>query len=293
MACIVFSVMYNWLMSINTNIPDHRRQTWLKSINWDKNRTEHTGEGVAIAVIDTGVDSSVEEYKDNIIEEISTVDYKDKGNTEHGSAVSSIIVGSPKYDKGVLGVATSASITSIDVTNDENGIVEVENLIKGIEIAADRDVDIINISIGCIDDSKELREAVDYAYNKGIIIVASAGNYMTNECLYPAAYDNVIAVGSLNKKGEIESPQVSKKSSMIYLPGTNIVASTGKNNYVGTYGTSFSCAICTGLVALIIESGEGQYSADDILMYFKDKGIIKGIDFVTTLEQLSRLIVSK
>lgn len=131
-------------------VPEHRRESWLKDINWNENRIDYSGKGITIAVIDTGIDNTVDEYKNNIVEELSVVNNKDKGNTEHGTAVTSIIVGYPKSPKGVLGVATGSSIISIDVTNDENGIVEVDNMIAGIEKAIERNVDIINLSVGCL-----------------------------------------------------------------------------------------------------------------------------------------------
>lgn len=265
-------------------IPKHRIQRWLKNIQWDQERQLYSGKNIKIAVIDTGVDTDVDELENKITKTVSvaTEDSKEDDN-EHGTAISTIIAGNPKNDKGVLGVAPGASIVSIDVTNNSDGTVALDNLIKGINLAIEEKVDIINISIGISETSKELENTINNAFKKGIIVVAACGNYMDGDILYPAKYPNVISVGSINKKGDIQSPKNYTESSVIYLPGENVVTAIGKQRYSGAYGTSFSTAICTGIIALVLEK-RSDISGEDVVAYFNGKSQFDNVNVKQVLD---------
>ncbi|MFQ9515171.1 MAG: S8 family peptidase [Eubacterium sp.] len=254
----------------------HRRQWWLKSINWDHDRDTYTGRGITVAVVDTGVDENTVEIKDKIKKEISVLDSEDKGDTTHGTAVCGIIAGTSFTSKGVSGIADNVSIISVDITNDKEGIIEVDDLVEGIQIAIDHKVDIINISVGCLENSEKLKNVVNEAMHNDIIVVASAGNYMEDSILYPAAYDSVIAVGGVDKDGERISPVGKLKKSIVYLPGESIVAPIGNGKYAGCEGTSFSTAMCTGLIALLLEKNNDKES---VIEYMKKINLKKTMDF--------------
>lgn len=139
----------------------------------------------------------------------------------------------------------------MNITNNE--YVEEKNLIKGINLAIKNDVDIINISVGIKENSPELYKSIKKAYDSNIVIIASAGNYMKDDVLYPAAYEEVLAVGSYDKKGNVISPK-NIMNSVIYLPGKNISTCISNDKYAGVQGTSFSTAILTGIIAIIKEN---------------------------------------
>ena len=82
--------------------------------------------------------------------------------------------------------------------------------------------DVINMSFGLMEDSIALKEAIDYAAGKGVIIVAAVGNDGTEELCYPAAYDNVIGVGSVDKNEGVSSVSQHNKSVFITAPGVHI-----------------------------------------------------------------------
>lgn len=128
------------------------------------------------------------------------------------------------------GIAFSANLISIDVTNQSDGIVDVKDLVKGINVAIKYNVDIINISIGCLVGDNDLEKVIKKALDKNIIIIASAGNYIKNDILYPSKYEGVVAVGSLSKKGKILYPRGETKKKIIYLPGEKNVSAIGNNN---------------------------------------------------------------
>lgn len=190
-------------------------------------------------------------------------------------AICGIIAGEAKGDSQAMGIAKDSKIISIDVTDDKNGIVQIEHLIKGLNYAIGKKVDIINVSVGCLKESKELKSVIDEAIDQDIIVIASGGNYMENNVLYPAKYDDVICVGAVDKDYNILSPRGKLNKKVIYFPGKNIVAPVGGNHYAGCNGTSFSTAICTGLTALLLEKNNDKSTLKDYLT---------GIDFINNID---------
>lgn len=264
-ACIILTLimLFVFLFTIlKDDTPKHRMQWWLSELNWDTHRT-YSGKEIKIAIIDTGIDTTHKDLTNTTIEEFDIATdsaQKKKGSLSHGTAVAGIISAYPNNSKGVLGIAPKASIVSIDVTDNENGLVDPGILAKAIELSIEKHVDIINISVGTLTGKKELKEAVTHALDKGIIVIASAGNYMKNDVLYPAKYEGVIAVGSKTKLNNIISPSTEvKNKSIVYLPGDHIVTTVEGNSYFSAYGTSFSAAIMTGITALILEKNPVRF----------------------------------
>lgn len=250
-------------------VPNHRLQWWLEEIEWDENRTDISGKNIRIAVIDSGVDIKHSDIKDSIEKNIkvSRLDKSFVDDNSHGTGVIAVICGSCKNENGVLGVSPDSKIISIDVTDASDGTVEEKNLIEGITVAINEKVNLINISMGIKNDSKELHDAIKKAFSAGIIIIASAGNYMESDVLYPAAYPEVICVGSKNKKNEMMSPRSVAEKTIIYLPGEHISSATTNNGYKSFSGTSISTPILTGIISLMLENNP-DITQKDIYDYF-------------------------
>ena len=259
----------------------HRRQSWLNTINWDENRLDYTGKNIRIAIIDSGIDMEVKELSGKIKNEKNIADISNYNDKKHGTAVASIIAAESSSEKQVEGIAPDVSIVSIDVTNQEDGIVEVSDLAEGINEAISNGVDIINVSVGCTEDNENLKQAVENAINNNVIIIASAGNYTQDNILFPSKYDGVLSVGSLNKKGEILYPKEVTDKKVLYFPGEKIVAAIGNNKYSGCEGTSFSNAICTGLVALLLEKKNDKKA---VKRYLEEIDYTNSLDFVKIIE---------
>ena len=260
----------------------HRRQSWLSNINWDEKRLDYTGKNIRIAIIDSGIDTEIRELSGKVEIEKSIVAKSKHNDKKHGTAVASIIAGESDSEKQVEGIAPDVSVISIDVTNQKDGIVDVDDLAKGINEAIDGNVDIINISVGCTKDNENLKSSVKKAIDNNIIIVASAGNYTKNNILYPSKYEGVLSVGSLNKKGEILYPKELIDKKVLYFPGEKIVAAIGDNKYSGCEGTSFSNAICTGLVALLLEKKNDKNA---VKKYLEEIEYLNGLDFVKIIDE--------
>lgn len=175
---------------------------------WDLTR----GEGVVVAVIDTGV--AYENYRDKLKRYYQAPDLKGtcfvqgydfinndshpNDDNSHGTHVAGTIAQSTNNLLGVAGIAHRACIMPVKVL-DKNGKGTDFDVAEGIYYAADHGAHVINLSLGGPGSSTTLEDAVKYAYSKGVTIVAAAGNEGNtyNRPMYPAAYDAyVIAVAA-------------------------------------------------------------------------------------------------
>lgn len=266
----------------------HRLQWWLEAINWDiQQRTNDlSGKGVLIAVIDTAIDSLHPDLEGKIVEQHIVEGMTEEQRFEHGTAVVGVICASPSNKDGVLGVAVDAKILSIIISG--NTEAQVESLIKGIEYAITKSVDIINISAGINENNSKLQSAIDDAYNAGIVIVAASGNDLYGTKLYPANYENVISVDSVDPNGK---KLYGENGGSIFLPGGNIVTTYSSKDepkkYVSYSGTSMSAPMLSGIVALILEQNS-NISNKDIVGYFRD---YQNIEFntVKVLEDFDKI----
>ncbi len=249
---------------------NHRLQWWLTDIGWDEGDRVPAinGEGVVIAVIDSGIDATHPDLEGRIIEEHRVDGIGYAVNYEHGTAVAGIICAKPSNKEGVLGVATGAKIISIDISDEPT--TDAEKLIEGIEYAVSKDVDIINISEGIAEENPELKAAIDRAYEEGIIIVAASGNDISGEILYPAKYEHVLSVNSYAPDGQRPFGSDGKS---VYLPGGDIVTTHSSvyvpRKYISYTGTSVSSPILTGVIALVLQQAP-NVTREDIYGYFTD-----------------------
>ena len=266
----------------------HRLQWWVEAINWDsQSRINNlSGKDVLVAVIDTAIDETHPDLDGKIIDKYVTKDVKNEKRMEHGTAVAGIICASPNDENGVLGIATEAKILSIVIS--ENNEAKVDALIEGVEYAIEKDVDIINISATMLQNDSKLEQAINDAYNKGIIIVAAAGNNLYGVNTYPAAYENVISVNSVDSKG---SKIYTGGTESVYLPGGNIVTTYSSiyesKKYVSYSGTSMSAPMLTGVIALILERNPGIANVD-VIEYFKNYHSLK-FDTLSILKDFDKL----
>jgi subtilisin family serine protease len=161
---------------------------------WDIN----TGQQAIVAVIDTGIDFNAPDMANTA--HLPGYDFhnNDSDPTDdqgHGTHVAGTIDQSTNNGTGVAGIAYQARLLPVK-TLGANGEGSYENIIKGIVYAVDQGAQVINMSLAGKNDSQILREAMQYAHNRGVVVVAAAGNH-SGPVEYPAAYDDyVIAVAA-------------------------------------------------------------------------------------------------
>jgi serine protease len=162
---------------------------------WDKS----TGSGVIVAVIDTGVNpNGYDGFGDRLILGRSFVWYTNSSSDDcfHGTHVAGTIGEETNNLIGCAGIAFDANILAVKVLN-RWGVGYTSSIIDGIRWAVDHGADVINLSFGSSSSSLIEESAINYAYDNGVVICASAGNDGEEGVLYPAAYENCIAVGAV------------------------------------------------------------------------------------------------
>ena len=256
---------YEYQMLEVPNDPEYRKQWNFRNINVEPAWDQTKGAGITIAVIDTGV-SQVPDLK--LTKFVAGYDFvNDREKTEddngHGTHVAGIIAQSTNNGYGVAGIAHLANIMPLKVLSADGGGT-VADIAEAIKFAADRGADVINLSLGGGGASQLLEQAIAYAYNKGVVIVAAAGNENLNGASYPARYPKVIGVTATDLE-DAKAPYGNYGAGVdLAAPGgtdTNkilqntIDPSTGESVFVGFQGTSMAAPHVAGVAALIKASG--------------------------------------
>jgi len=173
----------------------------------------------------------------------------------HGCAVSGIITANVDNGIGIAGIAPNTSLLPLRVL-DANGVGTYADVISAIYEAVSSGADIINLSLGGQNHSQMLEQAVNYAIDNGVDVVAGTGNTGTQGVFYPAKYPNVIAVGSHDVNGTRSSFSTYGNEIDTLAPGEDILTTTINGDYGYFSGTSMAVPHVTGLLALSRTSGQ-------------------------------------
>lgn len=231
------------------------------------------GKGVTVAILDSGVNDHIALNGGNgHVTNVALTELAD-GSEQlgHGTAVASIISGDHRLTPGV---SPAADILSIRIT-DAEGSSDSFTLAEGILTAADAGAKVINISMGSYGDSAVVEEAVQYALERGSIIVASSGNEGLDAIAYPAAYEGVIAVGAVEANGEHLDFSNSGDSLDVVAPGYQVNAAWGDEQLTSFSGTSASAPFISGAIAAAMSENphmSAQQAADLVLRVTNDAG---------------------
>jgi minor extracellular protease Epr len=198
------------------------------------------GDGINVAALDTGV---LEKEGLEHIERISLVD--DPANEDkkmHGTMVATILGSHNTLSPGLIPNSHVTSIKIFDETNE----ADISTFLEGINLAIEKNAHIINMSLGTAKDFPLLHEAVKAAAKQNILLVASVGNDSGKKAItYPAAYDEVIAVGAINAKKKRASFSNTGASLEFVAPGEKLLGL----NHKYYSGTSFAAPYVTSLLA--------------------------------------------
>ncbi|MEO8369188.1 MAG: S8 family serine peptidase [Candidatus Solibacter sp.] len=135
-----------------------------------------------------------------------------------------------------------------------DGSATISQIVAAIYYAVDHNADVINMSFSVTQDSPALREALEYAASKGLVLVASAGNDGQATQVWPAAYATVMGIASTNNQ-KIRSLFSNYGNSLVTLaaPGEGIITLYPKEHYAQVWGTSFSAPMVAGAAALLLD----------------------------------------
>ncbi|MBD8027295.1 S8 family peptidase [Ureibacillus sp. Re31] len=232
------------------------------------------GEGIVVAVIDTGIETDHPDLKDQIIDGRNfTSDYDGEptifeDNNGHGTHVSGTIAASLNND-GVVGVAPKAKILSLKaLTGDGSG--EYEWIINAINYAVewrgpqDERVRVISMSLGGPEDVPELHEAIKKAVSQNVSVVVAAGNEGDNsedtfEYSYPGKYNEVIQVGAVDHNLTLAPFTNNNEEIDLVAPGVEVVSTYPGKKYASLSGTSMATPHIAGAIALLINLSEKEF----------------------------------
>ena len=252
------------------------------------------GKGTVVAIIDTGV--AFEDYKDKkgtyhrvpdlaqtkFVKGYDFIDNDEHADDDngHGTHVAGTIAQSTNNKLGVAGIAHKAGIMPLKVLN-RYGYGNIADISEAIVFAADHGAHIINMSLGGGGESQLMREAIEYAYKKGVTIVCAAGNAGRNRASFPAAYPYAIGVSSVGPDGELAPYSNYGKGINIAAPGGNTKAKLEngilqntigrmdptKDGYEYFQGTSMASPHVAGVAALLVSVGvKDPAKIEDILL---------------------------
>lgn len=238
------------------NDPLYAQQWNLAKINapaaWD---VSQGGYG-PIAVIDTGIDAAHSDLSGEVEAGYNFVD--NTSNTAddngHGTHVAGIIAATTNNNNGIASIGYKGLLMPVKVL-DSTGSGTYANLASGIIYAADNGAKIINMSLGGSSASSTLQSAVNYAEQKGVIIVAAAGNNGNSAAVYPADYPGVIAVSATDTNDNLASFSSYGPDITVSAPGVNIVSTYNTGGYATMSGTSMASPEVAGLLGLALSHG--------------------------------------
>jgi thermitase len=208
------------------------------------------GKCVPVAVLDTGIDASLDQLKGKVVQEISyTSDRCIDTLNGHGTAIAGIIAGT-MGNSSLTGIACNCSLMDVQVAEND-GSTDADKVAQGIAWAANHGARIINVSIVINKPWPSLEYAVAYAWSHGCVILAAAGNTCSSDPVYPAAYPHVIGVAASDKKDNLVRWSNHGDWVSVAAPGVDIYSALPENRFGYKSGSSFSSALVAGEAALL------------------------------------------
>ena len=218
-----------------------------------------TGGDVTIALLDTGVSPSHPDLRDKLLNgyDFYNNDADPSDDEGHGTYTAGVAAASTDNGVGIAGICWGCNILPVKVLG-SRGQGDDATIAQGIRWAVDQGVRIISMSLGGPDDTQVMRDAVQYAHDRNVLIIAASGNGQAdgNKPNYPAAYPTVLAVSATNSNDGVTGFSTTGSFVDIAAPGVGLWSTIWNQREGDSYGvengTSASCPHVAGAAALAL-----------------------------------------
>ncbi len=219
-------------------------------------KTMDNSSNIKIAIIDSGIDALGEvepverinltpAFGEGEEKEVVSPIFEDV--TGHGTSVAGIISAADD-EYGLVGINPNAQLYDIKVFDEANN-APLSRILEGIQCAMEHDVNILNMSFGTPVSSEIFHQKIANAYHQGMLLIAASGNNGVVE--YPAAYDEVMAVGATTEKNKVADFSITGTKSEIVAPGAAVLTSGLFGGYGVANGTSISAPHVSAAASLL------------------------------------------
>ena len=280
------------------------------------------GKDIIVAIVDTGVDLYHPDLENQLVWGYDFVndDFDPMDDCGHGTHCAGIAAAEANNGIGVAGLSWDAKIMPIKVLNAEGSGGEFD-IAHGIIWAAYNGADVVSLSIGGYSPSYTIKDAIDYAYSGGCLVIAAVGNDNIAQPMYPAAYENVIAVSATNKDDgkayysnygsyiDVSAPggEMSyyhdERGILSTMPTYHVTLNDEgySEDYDYLQGTSMACPYVAGLAAFAL-SRSSHLNNEDVKKFIQDYADDLGnsqyfgsgrINAYRTVNAIPRVIVHK
>jgi thermitase len=237
------------------NDPNYANQYYLNAVKAPRAWDFSTGsKAIKVAVLDSGIDLEHPDLKGNIAETYNS-DKKNNDVTDyvgHGSWTGGII--GALSNNGVFGsgIAPNVSLLAIRGDSDDDPGFTAASVTEGIRYATDKGARVINLSLGGEQQSNSIRDAINYALGKGVVVIASSGNDGDGRLKYPASYPGVISVGATGLLNQPANFSTYNDKVILSAPGVRICNTVRAGKFACPDGTSASAPIVSAAAALLL-----------------------------------------
>lgn len=217
-----------------------------------------TGKGTKLAILDSGMadfEDFTVEFSDYAKASGTIIAPYDDTSTPHGEYIG-YLIGAARNTKGGIGMAPDASIWNYKVGHEKATDADI---IWAINAATEKGADIINLSLGSYSYTTSYKEALNNAYNHGVLVIAAAGDGATNAPFYPASFDHVISITATNSANQLIAKANRSDTIDFAAPGDSILARGSAGSRAYMTGSSASAALVSGELALLFEAARGGY----------------------------------
>jgi len=251
------------------NEPGYSEQWYLSSMQVIELWQQTQGEGVVIALLDTGVDPDHPDLANNILfasgYDFGDADAEAYDQHGHGTAMAGLMVAECGNQQGICGVAPAAKIIPYKINRQGQGAFLATDLAQAILAAADSRAQIISLSLYLVNESPVVQAALDYALAQGKMIVAAAGN-QGEAVAYPAYLPWVIGVGALDKQQQRLRSSNYGNGLTLMAPGTDLLSTLPGGSYsTGYEETSAAAALVAGVLALVTAQQPTATAAEHVV----------------------------